>query len=304
MPPSAPELRNGLRLCGRLFTLWGSPPGWAAAREGREGTRVPVRISRSAAQKPAINRRSSKIRQPLGGRLRMAASGAAPLRKDLAEFYDASGMPLIEGYGLTEGGIVALLNPIWSAPSPAASDNCFPAWKRASSGRRAAAAHSLPVFQLLHDPLATSAVLRDGWLATGDIAERDTEGYYYITGRKKEVIAFSNGKKIYPARMEALLKREPLVSHVLLIGDRLPYVSALFTVTAPPGEAHPKIEQAVKSANRQLAQFEQIRRFRILDREFSVEHGELTPAMKVRRERALANHSALIGEMYAGRSAE
>ena len=108
---------------------------------------------------------------------------------------------------------------------------------------------------IIKDPEATAAVLRDGWLATGDIAEMDQEGYLYITGRKKELIVSSNGKKIYPARIEALLKREPLISQVLLIGDRMPYVTALFTVTCPPGEAQSMVAQAVKDVNRELAPF-------------------------------------------------
>ncbi len=134
----------------------------------------------------------------------------------------------------------------------------------------------------------------------------DAEGYLYITGRKKELIVSSNGKKIYPARIEALLKREPLISHVLLIGDRLPYVCALVTVNpARPREANPnaRSKQAVKTANRELADFERIRKFKILDREFSIEQGELTPTMKLRRNRVLENHRDLVNEMYVGREA-
>ena len=94
-----------------------------------------------------------------------------------------------------------------------------------------------------NDPAATAAVLRDGWLATGDIAEKDPEGYFYITGRKKEIIVSSNGKKIYPARIEALLKREPLVSQVLLAGDKMPYVTALVTVSGSPEEARDAVDR-------------------------------------------------------------
>jgi len=154
-----------------------------------------------------------------------------------------------------------------------------------------------------NDAHATAAVLRDGWLATGDIAEMDAEGYFYITGRKKDLIVSSNGKKIYPSRIEALLKREPLISHVLLIGDRLPYVCALLSVTGGREEAHRAVELAVKTTNRELAEFERIRKFKILDREFSIEHGELTPTMKLRRSRVLENHRDLVSEMYAGRDA-
>jgi long-chain acyl-CoA synthetase len=155
------------------------------------------------------------------------------------------------------------------------------------------------------DPDSTAAVLRDGWLATGDIATCDDEGYYYITGRKKELIVASNGKKIYPSRIEGLFKTEPLISHVLLIGDRLPYVTAIITVTGAVDEtAEATVGRVVKAVNRQLASFEQIRKFKILERDFSIEHGELTPTMKLRRARALENHRALVSDLYAGRDFE
>jgi len=154
------------------------------------------------------------------------------------------------------------------------------------------------------DPEATAAVLRDGWLATGDIAECDADGYYYITGRKKELIVASNGKKIYPARIEGLFKREPLISHVLLIGDKLPFVTALITVTGDVAAAAAVVERTVKEVNKQLPSFEQIRKFKILDRDFSIESGELTPTMKLRKSRILENHRALVNELYAGREFE
>ena len=95
-----------------------------------------------------------------------------------------------------------------------------------------------------------------------------------------------------------------MISHVLLIGDRLPYVTALITVTGDPAAAGPVVEQTVKSINKQLPSFEQIRKFKILDRDFSIEHGELTPTMKLRRARAIENHRALVNELYAGREFE
>ena len=162
----------------------------------------------------------AKIRERLGGRIRVAASGAAPLGKDLAEFYAAIGMPLIEGYGLTEGGVAAL-NPL-DRPKPGSIGKLLPGFEARIEEDGELMLRSTCLFSgYFNDPAATAAVLRDGWLATGDIAEMDAEGYFYITGRKKELIVSSNGKKIYPARIEALLKREPLISHVLLIGDRI-----------------------------------------------------------------------------------
>ena len=115
------------------------------------------------------------------------------------------------------------------------------------------------------DPAATEAVLRDGWLYTGDIAEFDADGYVYITGRKKELIVSSNGKKIYPARIELLFKAEPIINQVVLIGDRLPYVTALVTVNAAEvaDSMEAEVKKAVARVNRRLAPFEQIRKFRI-----------------------------------------
>ncbi|MBV8843066.1 MAG: AMP-binding protein [Bryobacterales bacterium] len=272
--------------------------GAEAARLREQGKAVPrwMRIAMAFFDRVIF----SKIRRRLGGRLRIAASGAAPLGKDLAEFYAAIGMPLIEGYGLTEGG-VAMLNPL-DRPKAGSIGRLLPGVEARIDADGELLLKTPCVFSgYYNDPAATAAVLRDGWLATGDIAEKDNEGYFYITGRKKEIIVSSNGKKIYPSRIEALLKREPLISQVLLIGDNLPYVTALVTVSGSPDKAHPAVEQAVQTANRELPSFEQVRRFKILDREFSIEAGELTPTMKLRRAKALENHHALVRELYAGR---
>lgn len=263
----------------------------------------------------------TKIRERLGGRMSLAASGAAPLGRDLADFYAAIGLPLIEGYGLTEGG-VATLNPL-DRPKSGSIGKPLEGVEVKLAEDGELLVKSQAVFQgYYNDPEATAAVLQDGWLYTGDIAEMDAEGYLYITGRKKELIVSSNGKKIYPSRIEGLFKTEPLVSQVVLIGDRLPFVTALFTInTAPAGElkgmeqwggksveeiaaAAPVQEQmkkAVARVNEKLPPFEQIRKFRILSRELTIEQGELTPTMKVRRNRVLENFRGLISEMYLGK---
>ncbi|HEX5226995.1 MAG TPA: long-chain fatty acid--CoA ligase [Bryobacteraceae bacterium] len=244
----------------------------------------------------------SKIRARLGGRIRLAASGAAPLGKDLARFYAAIGLPLIEGYGLTEGGVVCLNPP--DRPKSGSIGVKLPGveLKLAEDGELLVKGPTL-FSGYYSDPEATAAVLRDGWLYTGDIAEIDPEGYVYITGRKKELIVSSNGKKIYPARIEMLFKMEPAINQVVLIGDRLPYVTALVTVNTAGGTmaTEAEVKQAVARVNRKLAPFEQIRRFRILERDFSIESGELTPTMKVRRNRVLENHRALVSELYLGK---
>ena len=260
----------------------------------------------------------SKIRARLGGRLRVAASGAAPLGPELARFYASIGMPLIEGYGLTEGGVTCL-NPI-DRPKPGSIGIALPGveLRLADDGELLIKGGTL-FSGYYKDPESTEIVLRDGWLATGDIAEIDSGGYVYITGRKKELIVSSNGKKIYPARIEVLFKMEPIVNQVVLIGDRLPFVTALVTVNTSHAEslkgmskdgerklaeAPPvldEVRKAVARVNRQLAPFEQIRKFRVVERDFSIEAGELTPTMKVRRNRVLENHRHLVSELYMGK---
>ena len=262
----------------------------------------------------------SKIRERLGGRIRLAASGAAPLGKELARFYSAIGMPLIEGYGLTEGG-VACLNPI-QRPKSGSIGVALPGVELRLADDGELLIKSLALFSGYYkDTASTAQVLRDGWLYTGDIAEIDPDGYVYITGRKKELIVSSNGKKIYPARIEGLFKTEPIVNQIVLIGDRLPYVTALVTVNVASAEALKGVEalkvephklaeappvlaeirKAVARVNKQLAPFEQIRKFRVLERDFSIETGELTPTMKVRRNRVLENHRELVSELYMGK---
>jgi len=153
-----------------------------------------------------------KIRERLGGRLRIAISGSAPLGRELAQFFEAIGLPLVEGYGLTEGGVVTL-NPIENSRSGSIG-KVLPGVevKLAEDGELLLRATTL-FSGYYKDPAATSAVLRDGWLHTGDIAALDKDGYISITGRKKELIVASNGKKIYPSRIEGFFNLRPPHRH-------------------------------------------------------------------------------------------
>jgi long-chain acyl-CoA synthetase len=312
------EIRKRSAVARRMF-YFSLGLGMEAGRLRQQGKPAPAWMRR--ALKLADRLVFSKVRERLGGRLRIAASGAAPLGRELAEFYSAIGMPLIEGYGLTEGGVVSF-NPI-ERSKPGSIGPALPGveLRLAEDGELLVKSPCL-FLGYYKDAEATAGVLRDGWLYTGDIAEIDPDGYVYITGRKKELIVSSNGKKIYPSRIEMLFKTEPVINQVVLIGDRLPYVTALVTINTANAEAlagmseykgremaeivlaqpvQQAVQKAVAKANRQLAEFERVRKFRILERDFSIESGELTPTMKVRRNRVLENYRSAVSELYMGR---
>lgn len=255
----------------------------------------------------------SKVRERMGGELTFAVSGAAPLAKELALFYEAIGMPLHEGFGLTEGGILTL-----NLPGKQRMGSIGPALpgiqlKLADDGELLVSGPTVAM-GYFNDAKATADVFRDGWLYTGDIAEIGKDGYVSITGRKKEIIVSSNGKKIYPTRVEELFKTDTLISQMVLAGDGQPHISALFTINAAAAvngqtleelaasaEVLAAVKKSVRAANAQLAAYEQIKKFRVLPVEFSIEGGELTPTMKVRRSKVLEKFADKVAEMYAAK---
>lgn len=292
--------------------------GLKAKRREEQGKAVPRWMR--AALKLADRLMFRKLRERFGGRVKIAISGAAPLGKDLARFYEVIGFPLVEGYGLTEGGIVSL-NPLDRSKAGSIGKPLPGLEVRLADDGELLVRGPCLFAGYFRDPQATAGVFRDGWLYTGDTADIDDEGYIYITGRKKEVIISSSGRKIYPARIESLFKLEPIVNHVVLVGDRLPYVTALLTVNTTVAESLrgmenmrdqsvaeiagapqvvTEVSRAVARVNRQLAPFEQIRKFRILDRDFTIIDGELTATMKIRRSRVVQNYRETIAELYAG----
>ncbi|HEY3740292.1 MAG TPA: long-chain fatty acid--CoA ligase [Bryobacteraceae bacterium] len=317
----ATEIRKRNAATRQLFYAAMGAGSWAY-RLKQEGKPVPVWLSGSVRLFDRLV--FAKIRERMGGELRLPLSGAAPLSKDLADFYGAIGMPLFEGYGLTEAGITTLNPP--GRPKSGSIGKMLPGIE-AKLGEDNELLISGPTLfgGYYNDPESTAMVLKDGWLHTGDVASVDEDGYWSITGRKKELIVLSNSKKIYPNRIEGLFKPEHLINQMVLIGDKMPYVTAIFTINpasaetlagmeqmkgkslaevshAAPVEA--ELERAVKRVNQQLASFEQIRKFKILDRDFSIDHGELTPTMKVRRAKVLENHRELVSELYLGKETD
>lgn len=292
---AAPRIRQGL-------FAWALSVGHAAA-SARLANRVPGLLTRAWA-KLADRLVLSKIRARTGGRLRFVVSGSAPLSREVAEFFYAVGLPVLEGYGLTETSPVLTASPL-GASRIGTVGMALPRveLKIAADGEILARGPNVMV-GYFNDPEATAAVIRDGWFYTGDIGEIDTDGYLSITDRKKEIIVTAGGKNVAPQPIEALLKRDPLVAEAVLVGDRRPFVSALLvpeilaferriaveglspgnlSEQVTRGEVRRLFQSIVDRVNKELADFEQVKRFALLPTEFSVATGELTPTMKVKR---------------------
>jgi long-chain acyl-CoA synthetase len=297
------ERAGGLR---RRIGLWALGVGARASRARREGAPVTGVL---ALQQRLVDRLVfAKVRERLGGRLRVAVSGAAPLSTEVMEFFHSLGVPVIEGYGLTETASSATVNepgdfrigtvgrPVEGAEVRLAEDGEI-------------LIRSASVFAGYYkDPEATAAALTDdGWLRTGDVGEFDDEGFLRITDRKKDLIITAGGKNIAPQNLENALKSSRFVSQALIIGDRRPYVTALLTLDeaelASSGrEPEELVQELVDGVNRDRTRVEQIKRFVILPRDFSQEEGEVTPTLKLRR-RVIHEHFAdEIERLYAGSS--
>jgi long-chain acyl-CoA synthetase len=252
----------------------------------------------------------AKVKERLGGRLRLAISGGAPLSPEIAEFFHAIDILLVEGYGLTEC-------------TTAASTNTHEAFRFGTVGRALPGTQvklaedgellikSETVFQGYYkDPEATAEVLgEDGWLRSGDIAEIDDEGFITITDRKKDIIVTAGGKNVAPQNLENDLKASKFVSQAMVVGDRQPYIAALITLDpeALPAWAAERglptdmaalagteavqelVQGVVDEVNADRSRYEQIKRFVILPRDFTMDDDELTPTLKLKR-RVVAQH--------------
>ncbi len=295
------ERAGGLR---RRIGLWALGVGARASRARREGTRAPALLS--FQERLAERLVFAKVRDRLGGRLRVGISGAAPLSIDVMEFFHALGVPVIEGYGLTECASSATVNepgdfrigtvgrPVEGAEIRLAEDGEI-------------LIRSDAVFAgYYREPEATAEALTgDGWLRTGDVGEIDADGFLRITDRKKDLIITAGGKNIAPQNLENALKASRFVSQAIVVGDRRPYVTALLTLdeaeVASSGRDPQQLAQAVvDDVNRDRMRVEQIKRFVILPRDFSQEEGEVTPTLKLRRNVIHEHFADEIEKLYAG----
>ena len=262
----------------------------------------------------------SRVRAAFGGRLRLAISGGAPLSREIAEFFHAMGIFILEGYGLTETSTVSHANrpdrfKFGTVGLPLEGTHC----RIAPDGEILLRGPHI-CKSYYRDLLATEeAIDADGWFHTGDLGEVDNDGFLRVIDRKKDLIVTSGGKKVAPQKLENILKADPLINQALVVGRGQPHLLALITldrsrfavlagkegITIGEAEnlaAHPWVQGRVREilhrTNKELAPFEAIRDFLILDRDFTVAGEELTPTLKPRRQVIVDRYKHLIEEMY------
>ncbi|KZF11886.1 long-chain fatty acid--CoA ligase [Rhodococcus sp. EPR-157] len=263
----------------------------------------------------------SKLRAALGGNCDRAVSGGAPLGARLGHFFRGVGIPVYEGYGLTETSAAITVNTtseqrIGSVGKPLSGH----AAKIADDGELLLKG---PVVfgGYWHNEKATSESIIDGWFHTGDLGAIDQDGYVSITGRKKEIIVTAGGKNVAPAVLEDAMRANALISQCLVVGDAKPFIGAIITLDpeALPGwkERHgiaedvpfaelsknaeliAEIDKAVADANKKVSNAEQIKKYKILEQDFTVETGELTPTMKLKRNIIHQERGAEIESIYS-----
>jgi long-chain acyl-CoA synthetase len=261
----------------------------------------------------------SKIRALFGGNLRLAVSGAAPINPEILRFFDAAGVLVLEGWGMTETSTAATIATpddfkIGTIGKP------FPGCEVRIADDGEILVKGPNVFQGYHkNEEATRETIVDGWLHTGDLGEIDPDGFIKITGRKKDIIITAGGKNITPANLEAEIKQHPLVSQCVVVGDRRPYLVALVTLDPEEAIAYAQehnlpedpaalasnpdvkasIDAHVEKINENFARVEQVKKIAILPHDLSQETGELTPTLKVKRAVVTQKHESEIEQLYA-----
>jgi long-chain acyl-CoA synthetase len=293
----------------RKLFHWALEVGVAASRVRQQRRPLPtgLRWKLAVADRLALH----KVRDGFGGRLIYAVSGAAPLNPSVTEFFDACGVTILEGIGMTENTSFSNVNRLQhnkigtvGPPGPGIEVKIAEDGEVLTRGENTMKGY-------FKEPQATADTIdADGWLHTGDIGEIDDEGFLRITDRKKDLIITAGGKNIAPQHIERILRMSPYISHAMAHGDRRHFVTALVTLdpeavgkwASPRGlptdiealAAHPDVQALIAAEvderNRHLASFETVKRFHIVPRDFSIEGGELTPTMKIKRK--------VVTEMY------
>jgi long-chain acyl-CoA synthetase len=309
------ERAGGVR--ERLFRL-ALAAALAAVRLEQAGRPVPLglRLRRALADRLVLR----KVRAGLGGRLRFCVSGAAALNPAIGEFFLACGIPLIEGIGMTENSSLSNVNPIRRIKLGTVGPVVPGVEMRIGADGEVLFRGPNVMAGYYKDAAATAeAIDAEGWLHSGDIGEIDADGYLRITDRKKDLIVTAGGKNVAPQRIEAVLRESPYIGQAVAYGDGRKFVSALVTIdldhvrrwaaahgvnSVGPDELaqHPAvrelIDREIAAANRSLASYESVKKFRILPRELTIADGDLTPTLKIRRKVVYAKYADLLDEMY------
>jgi long-chain acyl-CoA synthetase len=244
----------------------------------------------------------SKVKSRLGDNLRIGVSGGAPLAKEIIEFFAALDVIILEGYGLTECTTGATIN----RPTRYRFGSVGPALPgvelRVADDGEVLIKTDTIFGGYFKDEEATREVLTgDGWLRSGDVGHLDEDGFLTITDRLKDILVTAGGKNVAPQNLENALKTHAVISQALVVGDRRPYVAALITLSedVDPAGAAPAVQRAVDEVNSDLSRYEQIKRFTILPRDFTLEAGEVTPTLKLKRRVCLQHFSEEIEALYA-----
>ena len=303
----------------RAIFHWGLGVGQQAARLRFAGKTAGLLSGIVAAVADKLV--GAKVRERVGGRIRYCISGGAPLGPKVMEFFFAIGIPIIEGYGLTETSPVICLN-VPGHERPGAVGPPVPGVELSFGPDGEILTRGPCVMQgYFRNEEATRVAMRDGWFHTGDVGHLDAEGFLRITDRLKDLLVTAGGKKVAPQPLEGRLKASRWISEAVMLGDRRPFCVALLV----PNFANLELEAKARgwaSANRRellqsapvraiysavidelnatLAPFETIKKFELLDRDLSAEAGELTPTLKVRRKVVSQAFSEVIEGMYAG----
>ncbi|MFD7706535.1 AMP-dependent synthetase/ligase [Streptomyces sp. NPDC059786] len=263
-----------------------------------------------------------RVRKELGGRLRYAISGGSPLDRNLNLFFYAAGIMIYEGYGLTETtAAAAVVPPLGPRPGTVGLPVPGTAIRIADDGE-VLVKGSVVFGAYWNNPAATGAALTDGWFATGDLGALDADGYLTITGRKKDILVTSGGKNVSPAVLEDRLRSRPPVGQCMVVGDNRPFVAALITLE-PESVAHwlavrklppdtplsevvrdPRmiaaVQKAVDYANEAVSRAESIRKFTLVEGEFTEDNGLLTPSLKVKRHAVTTRYTDAVEALYGG----
>jgi long-chain acyl-CoA synthetase len=293
---------------------------FSRAQKGGGGVPILLKIQHTIFDKLVY----SKLRAVFGGKLRLANSGGGPLGERLCHFFNGVGVQIYEGYGLTETSPILTANHInaWKIgtvgqPIPGTTIRI------ADDGEILAKGGQIMQGYYNNEEATRDTMTEEGgdrWFHTGDIGELDNEGFLKITGRKKELIVTAAGKNVAPAVLEDRLRSHPLVSQAIVVGDNKPFIAALITIdeeqfpawAAEHGkEGHKvadllddsdlvgEVQKAVDEANKAVSRAESIRKFEILPQDFSIEGGELTPTLKVKRNVVTDRHAEDIERLYA-----